>query len=46
MSIGGGDSHRKPASIKEESPGHPAARDPQIQDRLLRYCAPLTGVTL
>jgi hypothetical protein len=25
---------------------HPAARDLDIQDRLLRYCAALTGVTL
>jgi hypothetical protein len=25
---------------------HPATRDLTIQDRLLRYCAALTGVTL
>jgi NAD(P)-dependent dehydrogenase (short-subunit alcohol dehydrogenase family) len=32
--------HQKPRTA------HPAARDLTIQDRLLRYCAALTGVTL
>jgi len=32
--------HQKPRTA------HPAARDLQTQDRLLRYCAALTGVTL
>jgi hypothetical protein len=32
--------HQKPRTA------HPAARDLEIQDRLLRYCAALTGVTL
>ena len=32
--------HQKPRTA------HPAARDPKIQDRLLSYCAALTGVTL
>jgi NAD(P)-dependent dehydrogenase (short-subunit alcohol dehydrogenase family) len=32
--------HQKPRTT------HPAARDPTIQDQLLRYCATLTGVTL
>ena len=32
--------HQKPRTA------HPAARDLKIQDRLLRYCAALTGVTL
>jgi len=32
--------HQKPRTP------HPAARDPEIQDRLLSYCAALTGVTL
>jgi len=32
--------HQKPRTA------HLAARDPKIQDRLLRYCAALTGVTL
>jgi NAD(P)-dependent dehydrogenase (short-subunit alcohol dehydrogenase family) len=32
--------HQKPRTP------HPAARDLKIQDRLLRYCAALTGVTL
>ena len=32
--------HQKPRTV------HPAARDPKIQDRLLSYCATLTGVTL
>jgi NAD(P)-dependent dehydrogenase (short-subunit alcohol dehydrogenase family) len=32
--------HQKPRTP------HPAARDPAIQDRLLSYCAALTGVTL
>jgi hypothetical protein len=32
--------HQKPRTT------HPAARDLKIQDRLLRYCAALTGVTL
>ena len=32
--------HQKPRTA------HPAARDPEIQDQLLSYCATLTGVTL
>jgi len=32
--------HQKPRTV------HPAARDLEIQDRLLRYCAALTGMTL
>jgi hypothetical protein len=32
--------HQKPRRA------HPAASDLKIQDRLLRYCAALTGVTL
>jgi len=32
--------HQKPRTA------HPAARDLEIQDRLLRYCAALTGMTL
>ncbi len=32
--------HQKPRTT------HPAARDLKIRDRLLRYCAALTGVTL
>ena len=32
--------HRKPRTA------HPAARDREVQDRLLRHCAALTGVTL
>src|ERR1700683_2016822 len=32
--------HQKPRTP------HPAARDVEVQDRLLRYCAALTGVTL
>jgi NAD(P)-dependent dehydrogenase (short-subunit alcohol dehydrogenase family) len=32
--------HQKPRTA------HPAARDIEIQDQLLRYCATLTGVTL
>jgi NAD(P)-dependent dehydrogenase (short-subunit alcohol dehydrogenase family) len=32
--------HQKPRTA------HPAARDPEVQDRLLSYCAELTGVTL
>jgi len=32
--------HQKPRTA------HPAARDSKIQDRLLKYCAALTGVTL
>jgi hypothetical protein len=32
--------HQKPRMA------HPAARDLKIQDRLLRYCAAMTGVTL
>jgi hypothetical protein len=32
--------HQKPRTA------HPAARDLEIQDQLLRYCATLTGVTL
>jgi NAD(P)-dependent dehydrogenase (short-subunit alcohol dehydrogenase family) len=32
--------HQKPRTA------HPAARDPNIQDQLLKYCAELTGVTL
>jgi NAD(P)-dependent dehydrogenase (short-subunit alcohol dehydrogenase family) len=32
--------HQKPRTA------HPAARDLKVQDRLLRYCAALTGVTL
>jgi hypothetical protein len=31
---------------QEPRTAHPAARDLTIQDRLLRYCAALTGVTL
>jgi hypothetical protein len=34
------DSNQKPRTA------HPAARDVKIQDRLLSYCATLTGVTL
>src|ERR1700733_6205157 len=32
--------HQKPRTP------HPAARDPEVQDQLLRYCTTLTGVTL
>jgi hypothetical protein len=32
--------HQKPRTVD------PAARDLEIQDQLLRYCAELTGVTL
>ena len=32
--------HQKPRTP------HPAARDLEVQDHLLRYCATLTGVTL
>ena len=32
--------HQKPRTA------HPAARELEIQDQLLRYCAALTGVTM
>jgi len=40
MVTGGYFYHQKPRTA------HPAVRDPKIQDRLLSYCAALTGVTL
>jgi hypothetical protein len=32
--------HRRPADA------HPAARDPELQDRLLAYCAQVSGIAL
>ncbi|WP_199807064.1 MULTISPECIES: hypothetical protein [unclassified Streptomyces] len=31
---------------QQPRPPHPATRSPEVQDRLLKYCADLTGVEL
>ena len=40
--------HQKPRTFYHQKPRtpHPAARELEIQDQLLRYCAALTGLTL